>query len=370
MRVCYFGAYRPDYPRNAILRRGLAAHDVRIVECNVSPLLPTVRKVVPLVRQFQAVKSQCDLILVAEFGQSLAPLAWALARTSGKRLVVDMLLPLYESRVWDRRSVRPGSVGAARFYLTDYLAVHLADCVLADTPPHRTKLARDYRAPESKFAVVPLGADESLFAPRPVEARGDGRLLVQYYGTYVPAHGVDCMLRAIKLLEARTALVFEFIGRGQTYSMARALAEDLRLSQVTFSDPVPLPELPDRVARADISLGEFADVPTVRYGLANKVFQTLMMRRPLINADTPAIRSLFSDGEHLRLCRIANPQALAEAIVALAEDPALRARLGDGGHRHVLEHYTPQPLGGRLLAELRRLMEPRAGDRQAATHGL
>ena len=34
-RVCFFGAYDPDYPRNRILRDGLARAGVTVVEARV-----------------------------------------------------------------------------------------------------------------------------------------------------------------------------------------------------------------------------------------------------------------------------------------------------------------------------------------------
>jgi hypothetical protein len=35
-KVCYFGAYELDYPHNQILRKGLALHDIEVVECRVT----------------------------------------------------------------------------------------------------------------------------------------------------------------------------------------------------------------------------------------------------------------------------------------------------------------------------------------------
>src|SRR5688572_31089324 len=94
-RICYFGAYRPDYPRNLILRRGLAHHGVLVVECCVSPKLNTRQRAAALGKQFASISSECDVIILAEFNQTLAFFAAEIARKYRKRLVIDAFTSVY-----------------------------------------------------------------------------------------------------------------------------------------------------------------------------------------------------------------------------------------------------------------------------------
>lgn len=348
MRVCYFGAYKPEYPRNQILRAGLAANGVEVVECRVSKHLPTIRRAPLLINQYRRVWRQCDVLLLAEFGQSLAPVAWALARLTRKPLVADMLVSYYDLAVEVRRAVKAGSWQARRFFWFDAWAVRLSNAALADAEPHRQYFIDVFGGQRERVHVVPLGVNDAHFVMRP-QPEAKQPLLVMYYGTYTPAHGVETMIRAAARLASRADLFFQFLGDGQDREMAEALARELKLTNVRFDPPVPYADLPAKIACADICLGEFGDTLQTKRGLANKVYQTLAMGKPLINGDTPSIRSLFSPGEHLAVSPLADSEALAQTIAELADDPARRAALASAGRQWTLKNYTPPRLGKKLL---------------------
>ena len=50
MRVCFFGLYDPEYPRNAVLRRGLQAAGVDVVDCRETLQLGDTPSLLPLKR--------------------------------------------------------------------------------------------------------------------------------------------------------------------------------------------------------------------------------------------------------------------------------------------------------------------------------
>jgi glycosyltransferase involved in cell wall biosynthesis len=353
LHVCTLGAYDPAYPRNLILRRGLAMADVGVSECNAPRECSTLRKVPILLRQFRSLQIRPDAIVLAEFGQALAPLAWWLARQTGARLVVDAFTSIYDSAVWDRGSARPGSAAARRYALIDRAALRLADLILTDTAQHRDYFVRTFGAPQQKFAVIPVGASREWFTAPDASGEGNG-LLAQFYGSYIPLHGVEVILQAIGKLGADSGLRFELVGRGQTYAEARALADTLGLSATLFREPVAAERLPALVARADISLGIFGTTPKAARVIPNKVFQTLALGKPVITADTPALRECFTPGEHLLATPPGDAEALAESIRLLAGDEGLRAALGKGGRERAGD-FTEETLGRRLAEQIEAL---------------
>lgn len=366
-RVCYLGAYDPAYPRNLILRRGLALHGAEVIECNVRQAGSALSRSRALLRQFPPLADRCDVILLAEFGQTLASAAWLLARRFRKRLVVDAFTSLVDTSVHDRGTVRPGSPAALGYRAADALAFRLADSILTDTRRNAEHYARQFGIPAAKFAVIPVGASREWFdaetlTPRPPLPQGEGGgsrklggqggegpLLVQFYGSYIPLHGVETILHAADRLRDQVGLRFELIGRGQTYTAMRALAADLGLHSITFRDPVPPAGLPRLVARADIALGIFGTTDKAQRVVPNKVYQTLALGRALITADTPALREAFTPGEHLLGIPPGDPAALADAIRALAANRARRASFGAAGRARMAEAFDECALGGLLL---------------------
>ena len=201
-RVCYLGAYDPAYPRNLILRRGLATQGVEVIECRAPRELSTAGRARALLRRFPTLAGRCDVILLAEFGQSLAPVAWWLARRFHRRLIIDAFTPIYDSAVYDRRVTSPRSLAARRYRLIDWLALRLADRVLVDTDQHRAYFVQEFGARRDRLHVIPVGASREWLEAPPAPHEEDGTL-VQFYGSYIPLHGVDVILRAAHALRGR-----------------------------------------------------------------------------------------------------------------------------------------------------------------------
>lgn len=347
-RVCYFGAFDPAYPRNLILRRGLATQGVEVVMCNAPRQLNTRGRMQSLTEQFPALADQCDVILLAEFGQSLTPLAWRLARRYKKRLVMDAFTPLYDSAVYDRMVAKPRSAAATRYWLLDWLSLRLADQVLTDTVQHRDYYAHAFGVRLSKVSVSPVGASQEWFDTSPAP-RNDQGVLVSFFGSYIPLHGIDTILRAAAELKSREDIRFELIGRGQTYESMRQLASELDVPNVTFCDPVPSEELPTVVARADICLGIFGLTDKASRVVPNKVYENLALGKPVITAETPAIGEAFTPGEHLLTVPPGDHQALAQVIAALADNPGQRQQLAQAGRARMESTFDEAALGRLLL---------------------
>jgi glycosyltransferase involved in cell wall biosynthesis len=265
--------------------------------------------------------------------------------------VIDAFTSLYDSAVYDRGIARPGSLSARRYWWIDWLAVRLADVVLVDTDQHRDYFISEFGAPEARLRGIPVGASCEWFDTPTAQSSDDG-MLISFYGTYIPLHGIDTILHAADLLSHQPHLRFEIIGRGQTYKAMQQLAATLNLLQVTFVDSVPAADLPGLVARADICLGIFGTTEKTTRVVPNKVYQTLALGKPVITADTPAVRELFTPDEHLTVVPAGDASALASAIEGLAADFERRAALSKAGRTYAAAEFSEQPLGRRLLEAL------------------
>lgn len=91
---------------------------------------------------------------------------------------------------------------------------------------------------------------------------------------------------------------------------------------------MPKQEVPAITRTADILLTLFADVPILATNSPNKFFDALASGRPVIVNQPGWTRSLVLDNEAGLAVKAGDGAALAEAIVALADDPERRARMG------------------------------------------
>jgi glycosyltransferase involved in cell wall biosynthesis len=348
VKICYFGAYRHDYPRNQILRMGLAQHGVQVLECQVPVQWRTWQRASILLKKFLPIAKSVDVILLAEFCQSLGWLATTLSRLYKKPLISDMLVSLYDSAVFVRNTARADSGTAQRLFRMESSLIAQSAAVLVDSPAHAEFFTAEMSANPNKLHVIPLGVNDTHFRAQAKAEKPGGNLLVQYYGSYNPAHGVAEMVKAAHRLSDLPHLQFQMIGKGQDRPLAEKLAKEYQLKNLRFLEPVPYADLPALAAQADIALGEFATTSQSNRCVANKVYQNMAIGNCLINGDTPAIRAMYTPWQHLAVCPLGDAPALADTIRQLAENPSLRRSLAQAGQAHTLANYTPRPLGARL----------------------
>jgi len=352
--VVYMGQYDPEYDRNAIIRQGLEAQDIRITECRIGKEYMRWGQYAAMLRLCRRV-SRPDAVILAEFNPFLAPLARLLAWYWQTRFIFDPLVSRYETTVCDRQIVSPHSWRAHRLWLQDWLAFHLAYALLADTHQHRLYYAQAFGLRKEKTFVVPVGARTDVFYPRP---RSDEEgFQVLFWGTYIPLQGVKWIVRAAHLLRHERRIRWMFIGSGQTYQDIRRESEWLALSHVRFVDQrIPRDALAQAIARADITLGVFGQTPKAQRVVPNKVYQGLAMAKPVITGDSPAVREFFTPGEHLHTVPMADPEALAQAILCLVRDEEYRCHLAQQGYEHFQAHFTPKHIGRRVKDVLEQLV--------------
>ncbi|NPV67270.1 MAG: glycosyltransferase [Anaerolineae bacterium] len=357
--ISVIGAFKAHYPRNQILRAGLEACGWEVRAAPIPSDRRTFGRLGLLWRTMHQEAPTTDVFLLAAFNQLIAPFALLFGRWLGRPVAVDYLVGLYDSAVQDRETLSPRSLKAAIWRTVDRINCALAPLIFTDTAAHRTAFRTIVGAAADRLGVVPVGVYPEWWHPGLVPDTDPARrdLLIQFFGTYIPFHGVEVILEAAHLLRHDPRLRFELIGRGQTYAAMRRRAEALGVANVTFVDPVPPPELPARVAAADICLGVFGARAKTDYVVPNKLFQCLALGKPVITAESAAVREFFTPGEHLLTVPPGDARALAAAIRALVEAPDERARLGAGAATAIGDAFTPASIVRSLLPELGALVD-------------
>jgi glycosyltransferase involved in cell wall biosynthesis len=303
-----------------------------------------------------------DLLLVLYPGQLDVPfLAW-LARRRGVPILFDPFISLHDTVVLDRRLAPERSLLARSLRAIDRQACRLSTSVLADTPAHADYFATLSGIDRQRFRVLWVGAEQEVFLPataRPVEGR------VLFYGTFIPLHGCATIVRAAKILEHQ-AVSFRLIGQGQEIAAVRRLADELAVTNLEILPAVPLADLPREIAQASICLGIFGTSDKAARVVPNKVFQCVAVGRPVITADTPAIRSAFAPGEEVVTVPAGDASSLAAAIGDLLAAPQRRESLAVAGRVRFDREYSERVQTGRLRAILDATAAQRPGLRRGS----
>ncbi len=328
LRVCYFGHFAPEWHRNRVLAKALRHAGAEIILASDQRRFMT--RSARLLRD--ALRFDFDLLLVGFPGHSDMPLARMIAARKRVPLIFDAHVSFYDSSVFTRRTARPGSLAAWRYYGMDRLSCALADRVLLDAQAHIDYFVKTFGVNARKCRRIWVGADDGLVYPRDDVPR-HAEFSVFWYGSFFPLHGVEHILEAARLLQVDGQQArFELAGAGPQLAEMKARAAAMGLTNVRFLGHVPYPELPGHAARCHMSLGVFGDTPQTHRVIPNKVYDGLAMRLAVVTADTPAIREAMRPGEQVYTVPIANPVALAEAIARLARDADLRESIAHQGY--------------------------------------
>ena len=349
--LLFLGAYDPEYARNLIIRKGWRKLGFALSECRVGLKRKVYTRYPALLYRFLRCEKKGDVIFVPDFRHKDVPLAWAIARLSRKKIIFDPLVSRYETKVLDRGDAGKDSAQAWHNRNLDRISFNLPDLILADTACHADYYHESFAVGRERIGVVPVGFDEDTF--RAVPPRGEnGMLEVLFYGSFLPLHGVDTIIRAAAVLSDEPVR-FRIVGGGQTHEGMRRMAESLRLENVEFLPGVRFEDLPLLISEADVALGIFGTTSKTSMVVPNKVYQALAVGRAVVTAATPAIDEFFRKGEHLLTVPQGDPRALAETLKALGSDRELRLRLSEAGGSYVRSEFNSTRIAERLLHVIR-----------------
>jgi glycosyltransferase involved in cell wall biosynthesis len=163
-----------------------------------------------------------------------------------------------------------------------------------------------------------------------------------------PTKGIDCFLEAAaKIRKSHPDAHFLAVGECYTRNAESEIVVDDVYRRELQDRAVSL-GLADRVhftgLRKDIPqiLGAAAVsvLPSVSEGISNTLLESMAAGVPVVATRVGGTPEVIRDGEQGLLVPPSDPQALADAILAVLGDPALAARLGAEGRRRVREEFS------------------------------
>ncbi len=207
----------------------------------------------------------------------------------------------------------------------------------------------------SKLAIVHCGIDTGAFHPQraPTVRSGDaagGVLRILTVARLAAVKGHLVLLQALVMLRQRNvAFHWTVVGDGPESS---ALANEVQVrglaDHVTFAGAVGHDKTPDFYAAADVFC-----LPSFAEGVPVVLMEAMACGLPVVATQIMGIPELVETGVSGVLAPAGRPEAIADALAALAGDSAGRAAMGQRGRAKVQECFDVR----RCAAPLLRLFE-------------
>mgnify|MGYP000094312738 CR=1 FL=1 len=199
-----------------------------------------------------------------------------------------------------------------------------------------------------RSAVIYAGVDTKRFSPSPSHKARSGTVL--YVGRLLPHKGVDYLIQAVD-----DQLRLEVVGRPYSpayYTHLRRLANG---KSVQFSTAVTDEELIEKYRRTSVVVlpSVYRDCYGNWHGNAELLGLTLLEAMacgtPVICTDVGGMPEVVVHGETGYIIPPNDPQALREALHAIADHPSTVARMGAAARQHILARFTWQHVVRRCL---------------------
>lgn len=273
----------------------------------------------------------------------------------GAKILLDAFISIYDTVINDRKLVKENSFLAKSIYLIEWLATRTADMIFLDTERHGDYFADLYNLPQSAITYVPVGVEVKNFPRKSYHPwTGTAPLRVLFYGQFIPLQGTMILLEAIAMWESspRFPVHWTVIGRGQDSEMFDKNLIELKLSTVRRIDWVPYLQLSKWIEDSDVCCGIFGNSTKALCVVPNKIYQVLAAGRPILTADTPAMRSFVGSPAAIELIQPNDATAIVCGLGRLAN----RLLETPGEIKNSVERMPivgPRDVGNRLESILR-----------------
>jgi len=219
---------------------------------------------------------------------------------------------------------------------------------------------------EDKIYVVPNTASKERIDIEPVEEiidRYRDNFVVSYIGGFAPHRGLDIVVKSAGYLKDRIEnLKVVLVGnRNRKYmNYLKALAERLGCEQlVDFPGWQSFKRIWSYIRVSDICLVPHARNPHTDTTIPHKLFQYMMLAKPVIVSDCPPLRRIIEDSGGGLWFRYNDSGELADKIFYLYRNGEKRKMIGQAGQQAFYDRYNWDATSRPLVDLYDRLMRER-----------
>ncbi len=349
--ILWWGRSTLSYSRNEILLRSFAK-----LGCSVTHFRPKSSYTGGLEASLRTLPKP-DLLWVPCFRHRDMASALSFAKKREVPLVFDPLISAYDKQVCERKKFSSASIRAKMLFNQEKRMLQGADLVIADTKEHARYFHHFFSVEKSRLAVIPIGANETLFTPAsptppPVPKKEYTAL---FYGSFLGLQNPQVIIEAAHLCKM-LPIKWQFVGEGPLLGECKKLAEGV--PNIEFIPWVAYAKLPEIIRSADIVLGIFGISDKAKRVIPNKVYQALACGKPLITMASSAYPDNFTENSKIGIqwVKAGSARELANAVAALLNEPQQLATMGSAAHTTYRRYFSEASIREQLATALSRLL--------------
>jgi glycosyltransferase involved in cell wall biosynthesis len=221
---------------------------------------------------------------------------------------------------------------------------------------------RPYGVDPGAVTVTGNGIDACFLQTPAVQ---DRELIVLYVGRLTAGKGVPELICAARIVVDRhpdPALHFVLVGQGPLRSRLCDLVREAGLQgRVVFRGAIPAARR-DELVRLYQQSSAFV-LPSHHEGMSTVLLEAMACGLPVVSTAVGGAPEVIDHGRNGLLVPPRDPEALAEALLALLGDDPLCRELGRNAKATIERQYTWEAVGARYVACYERLLSDRARGR-------
>jgi glycosyltransferase involved in cell wall biosynthesis len=285
----------------------------------------------------------------------------------GRAMDVPVVADLHENypaglQVWYQNALKKMTIYRYRRWAWyERRILRDVDAVIAVIEESKERIA-GLGIPREKIFVVPNTASterENIPVDPDIVSRYEGRFVVSYIGGFASHRGLDVAVRALPRLRDRIpGLLLVLVGdRNRAYRRYLGrLAGSLGCGDmVEMTGWQPFEKIWSYIDASVVCLVPHARNPHTDTTVPHKIFQYMMVAKPVIVSDCPPLARVIRDAGAGLVFRHDDPAELASKILELYGDESRRGEMARAGRRAFLDRYNWDRTSGELVELYRRL---------------
>jgi glycosyltransferase involved in cell wall biosynthesis len=224
----------------------------------------------------------------------------------------------------------------------DYRIINYADAVIIVDDVRREQIKE---TTPQRLSIIYNSPEDSNSPISKTKSPAQGTINLSYVGLFQKERG---LFEILSVMKKHPKWALDMAGFGGDEEAIHAVCTELQ--NVNWHGTVPYEKALELSARADSLFATYdPSIPNHRYSSPNKLFEAMMLGKPIIVARDTNMDKTVSKHDCGMIVNYGNEIELEEALLKLANDPKLRKRLGDNARKAYDTHYSWNIMKSRLI---------------------